>query len=239
MLTDFGIAKIVGASSDTMTGMWLGTPLYISPEQAQGYPGTKLSDIYALGVILYEICTGVCPFRGESVTAIMVQQISSAPTPPALFNPAIPPALTATILRAMAKDPAERFSSASALTAAIAEAFHLPLPAGLFLPVRPSNPMTAINLPSSRSVKSILVYTAARDTAVSIPTSGGFSVTNPPKSECSAFTGSPVSRTIPYVINSTSVPWLHPQHQTHIQPRHMYQQSNPPTPHPTPSAQRV
>ncbi len=80
VLTDFGIAKIVGASSDTISGMLLGTPLYISPEQAQGYPGTKHSDIYALGVILYEICTGVYPFRGESVTAILLQQVNSTLT---------------------------------------------------------------------------------------------------------------------------------------------------------------
>ena len=52
-----------------MSGMWLGTPLYISPEQAQGYPGTKHSDLYSLGVILYEICTGVCPFQSESVNS--------------------------------------------------------------------------------------------------------------------------------------------------------------------------
>ena len=139
VLTDFGIAKIVGASSDTMTGMWLGTPLYVSPEQAQGYPGTKLSDLYSLGVILYEICTGVCPFHSESLTAILLQQASAAPPPPAQFNPAIPPALTTTILRALAKNPAERFSSASAMTAAIAEAFRLPLPAGLSLSAHPSD----------------------------------------------------------------------------------------------------
>src|SRR5437667_8504628 len=98
VLTDFGIARIVGASSDTISGMVLGTPFYISPEQAQGYPVTERSDIYSLGVILYEICTGVCPFRSQSVTAILMQQVSSAPTPPAVFNPAIPPALTAAIL---------------------------------------------------------------------------------------------------------------------------------------------
>jgi serine/threonine protein kinase len=139
ILTDFGIAKIVGASSDTMTGMWLGTPLYVSPEQAQGYPGTERSDIYSLGVILYEICTGICPFGGDNITAIIMQQISSMPRPPVLFNPTIPPMLTAAILRAIAKHPADRFSSASALTVAIAEAFNLSHPAGLSMPANPSN----------------------------------------------------------------------------------------------------
>jgi eukaryotic-like serine/threonine-protein kinase len=139
VLTDFGMARIVGASSDTISGMLLGTPLYISPEQAQGYPVTTRSDIYSLGVILYEICTGVCPFRSDNVPTILMQHIHSAPTPPALLNPALPPALTAVILQALAKKPEERFSSTSALTAAIAQAFHLPVPAGLFLPAHPSN----------------------------------------------------------------------------------------------------
>jgi serine/threonine protein kinase len=156
VLTDFGIAKIIGANSGTMSGEWLGTPLYISPEQARGYPGTKRSDIYSLGIILYEICTGVCPFRGESVTAILMQQVSTMPTPPAAFNPAIPPALTTVILRAIAKDPAERFSSASALTAAIAAAFHLPLPADIFPSTQLSNLETTYVSPRQPYVSSPL-----------------------------------------------------------------------------------
>src|SRR5436305_3043071 len=99
VLTDFGIAKIVGAGSDTISGRVLGTPLYISPEQAQGYPASERSDIYSLGVILYEICTGVCPFRGGSVPVILMQQVVSEPPAPALYNPALPPALTGVILR--------------------------------------------------------------------------------------------------------------------------------------------
>jgi eukaryotic-like serine/threonine-protein kinase len=144
VLTDFGVAKIMGASSDTMTGMWLGTPRYVSPEQAQGYPLTTQSDIYSLGVILYEICTGVCPFRSENALAILMQHIRSAPLPPDLINPALPSALTTVILRAMAKKPAERFSSASALTIAIAEAFQVPVPAGLLLPNHPTNDLLEI-----------------------------------------------------------------------------------------------
>jgi serine/threonine protein kinase len=141
VLTDFGIAKLLGTTSGTMSGMWLGTPLYISPEQAQGYPGNERSDIYSLGVILYEMCTGVQPFRGESVTAIMVQHIRSMPTPPALINPTIPPDLAMVILQAMAKDPAARFSSASAMTAGLAEAFNVPVPADLPLPAFPLDDM--------------------------------------------------------------------------------------------------
>src|SRR6266550_7666941 len=103
VLTDFGIAKLLGASSGTVSGVWVGTPLYISPEQAQGQPGTDWSDIYSLGVILYEVCTGVTPFQGENIPAILMQQVHAMPNPPALINPHIPPALAMVIMRAMAK----------------------------------------------------------------------------------------------------------------------------------------
>ncbi len=131
ILTDFGIAKLMGSSSGTVSGSWLGTPLYISPEQAQGQPGNERSDIYSLGVILYEICTGVQPFRGESIQAIMVQHLNSMPTPPAYFNNAIMPLLTNVIMRGMAKDPMMRFSSASSMTAALAEALNVAVPSDM------------------------------------------------------------------------------------------------------------
>jgi serine/threonine protein kinase len=131
ILTDFGIAKLLGTSTETMSGMWLGTPAYISPEQAQGHPGNERSDIYSLGVILYEICTGVQPFRGETIASIMMQHLNAMPMPPALINPAIPPMLTKVILQALEKDPQLRFSSASAMTAALAEALGVPIPSGM------------------------------------------------------------------------------------------------------------
>jgi eukaryotic-like serine/threonine-protein kinase len=128
ILTDFGIAKLMGSSSGTVSGSWLGTPLYISPEQAQGQPGNERSDIYSLGVILYEMCTGVQPFRGENVQAIMMQHMNSIPTPPAYFNNAITPLLTMVIMRGMAKDTMMRFASASSMTAGLAEALNVPVP---------------------------------------------------------------------------------------------------------------
>src|SRR5215467_6548792 len=72
-LIDFGIVKLLGGSSNTLSGTLLGTPNYISPEQARGDPGNERSDIYSLGVILYEMCTGVRPFQGDSPVAIMMQ----------------------------------------------------------------------------------------------------------------------------------------------------------------------
>lgn len=115
MLTDFGIARLP-INEATLS------PLYMSPEQVIGRPSHSRSDIYALGVMLYEICTGVLPFHGESNVAIMMHHINTLPTPPMLINPNIPPDLSEVILRAMAKDPNARFATASLLASALAEA---------------------------------------------------------------------------------------------------------------------
>ena len=115
MLTDFGIAHLPGNQNNVST-------LYISPEQVKGEKPHPRSDIYALGVILYEICTGVLPFHGESNMAIMMHHLNTLPTSPMLINPNIPLALSEVILRAMAKDPKTRFATASLLARAFAEA---------------------------------------------------------------------------------------------------------------------
>ena len=129
ILTDFGIAKLQGGFADTTKV--LGTPLYVSPEQAQGLVGDKRSDLYSLGIILYEITTGVTPFRGESVMGILMQQFQDSPTPPALINPNLPLALSEVILKSIAKDPDARYPSASAMTIAVAESLNIPIPAEL------------------------------------------------------------------------------------------------------------
>src|ERR1019366_2651442 len=83
-LSDLGITQLLGSSAN------INSPLYMSPEQARGYPISSKSDIYSLGVILYEICTGVPPFRDESSVAVMMQHIKALPTPPRLINANIP-----------------------------------------------------------------------------------------------------------------------------------------------------
>jgi serine/threonine-protein kinase len=108
---DFGIAR-AGNTTMTQTGSVLGTAQYISPEQAQGRPLGPASDLYSLGVVLYELTTGRLPFEGETPVAVALKQVNEAPRPPRQINPAIPPALEAVILRAMAKDPAKRYTSA-------------------------------------------------------------------------------------------------------------------------------
>jgi serine/threonine-protein kinase len=110
-VTDFGIAR-AGASDMTHTGSIMGTAQYLSPEQAQGQPVSAASDIYAIGVLLFELLTGRVPFDGESAVAIALQHLSSEPPAPSAFNPAVPSTLDPVVLRALAKDPADRYRDA-------------------------------------------------------------------------------------------------------------------------------
>lgn len=127
ILSDFGIAKLLDSANTTHNGWWLGTPHYTSPEQANGELGNERSDIYALAVILYEMCVGTLPFQGDHPTTIMMQHIHANPIPPLLINPAIQPALAAVILRGLAKDPTDRFPDASVMGMAVAEALNVML----------------------------------------------------------------------------------------------------------------
>ncbi len=139
ILTDFGVAKLLSASATNISGGQLGTPLYISPEQARGHPGDERSDVYSLGVILYEIVTGVTPFRGNTPLDVVTQHVHATPTAPSLINPRISPPLALVVMRCLAKDPATRFDSASALTVALADALKVPRPEVLGLPTTPLN----------------------------------------------------------------------------------------------------
>jgi serine/threonine-protein kinase len=111
-VTDFGIAR-AGASEITQTGSVLGTAQYLSPEQAQGLETSGSSDIYSVGVILYEALTGRVPFEAETAVAVALKQVSEAPVPPRQVNPEIPPALNAVVLKALAKDPKDRYADAT------------------------------------------------------------------------------------------------------------------------------
>lgn len=114
-VADFGIAVAVGTPTVTQAGTVWGSALYMAPEQVQGRGNSPATDIYALGVVLYEMATGVPPFQGDSPLSVALQHLEEEPTPPREINPRVPPALEATILRALAKDPASRPATASEL----------------------------------------------------------------------------------------------------------------------------
>ncbi|HEX4188295.1 MAG TPA: Stk1 family PASTA domain-containing Ser/Thr kinase [Solirubrobacteraceae bacterium] len=110
-VTDFGIAR-AGASDMTLTGSIMGTAQYLSPEQAQGHTVTASSDLYSVGVILYELLTGAVPFEGETAVAIAFKQVSAEPRPPSELNPRLPASIDVVVLRALAKDSAHRYADA-------------------------------------------------------------------------------------------------------------------------------
>ena len=124
-VTDFGIAR-AGASEITQTGSVMGTPHYLSPEQAQGMDVTAVSDLYSIGVILYEALTGRVPFEADSAVAIAMKQVSQEPQRPSSINPQVSPALDAVVMRALEKDPGRRFQSAEAFIAALDAALRDP-----------------------------------------------------------------------------------------------------------------
>ena len=117
-VTDFGIAR-AGASDMTLTGSIMGTAQYLSPEQAQGHTVSARSDLYAIGVILYELLTGTIPFDGDSAVAIAFKQVSAQPQAPSAVNPGVPAPLDEIVLRALAKDPDARYASADEFIAAL------------------------------------------------------------------------------------------------------------------------
>jgi serine/threonine protein kinase len=123
-LTDFGLARMVKSGESSLShDLLLGTPHYISPEQAQGRADiTARADQYSLGVVLYELITGQVPFSADTPLAVVHSHIHTPPPPPSAINPAIPPAVDAVLMRALAKDPEARFESASAMVSAFSAA---------------------------------------------------------------------------------------------------------------------
>jgi serine/threonine-protein kinase len=135
-VVDFGIAKILEGTTYTMTGAFLGTCCYMSPEQVQRpHAADVRSDIYSLGVTLYQICTGKVPFESSNHFAVMMAHVNEAPRPPSDVRPDLPPALSALILDALAKDPAARPPTCEAFRERLDEAL-----AGIAEPARSGRP---------------------------------------------------------------------------------------------------
>ena len=116
-LGDFGIARF--ATQVSGSGRMMGTPAYLSPEQIHGEPQNTRSDLFSLGIVLYQMVTGVPPFEGSSVSAVCAQILAADPIPPTQRNPALPPAIDHVIMRCLAKSPADRYPSAEALAASL------------------------------------------------------------------------------------------------------------------------
>lgn len=167
-VTDFGIAQIL--PRDTMmgtiatTGMRIGTPLYMAPEQVLGRKLDDKTDVYALGATMYHLVTGRPPFDGDDALAIAVQQVNDRAPAPSAVNPAVPPDWDAVILKALSKDPAQRFPSVKAMGERIDSLTTMPAQAP---PPKRRRPLT---------VGAGMVLAAATLAAILIFATGGFQV---------------------------------------------------------------
>jgi WD40 repeat protein len=133
LLSDFGLAKMTEASVKlTGSGVGVGTPAYMSPEQGQGLEVDHRTDVYGLGIILFEMLTGVIPHQADTPFAIVLKRVTEPLPLPRVINPAIPEAVEEVILKALAPDPAHRFQSAERMAEALGKASHT-AEAGLIL----------------------------------------------------------------------------------------------------------
>jgi serine/threonine protein kinase len=151
-IIDFGIAAVAGARRLTFgkLSQVMGSPDYISPEQVKNKRGDARSDLYAVGVVLYEMLTGEPPFHGANPFAVMNARLIEAPRPPSEINPDIPPDVSAVVMRALERDPKQRYASARDF------AWNLEHPGELRTPDRPA-PVDLRQQPSHRSLVSYVM----------------------------------------------------------------------------------
>jgi len=166
-LMDFGIARPNNEAGMTVTGATLGSLNYMSPEQVRGEPVDARSDIYSLGVSLYELVTGRLPFRGHSNYSVMSAHLQEVPQPPLVLRPDLPQGLNDIILIAMAKEPQARFQSATAFKNALRNVF----PGSGAPSASPATPVPTVAMPGPAPAVSVPALAAA--SAVRPPSQGG------------------------------------------------------------------
>ncbi|MCA9928838.1 MAG: serine/threonine-protein kinase PknK, partial [Anaerolineales bacterium] len=154
VLTDFGIVRMVGATYQTSTGFLAGTPAYMSPEQGRGEHGDHRSDIYSLGIILFELLTGRLPFDADTPFGLIKQHLDVSPPSPSEYNPDIPLAAEMVLNKALAKQPDARYQKAREMAAELQQAAQTspdvllqPPPVTTIAPPKESEKTTALDTP--------------------------------------------------------------------------------------------
>jgi eukaryotic-like serine/threonine-protein kinase len=195
-VTDFGIAR-AGASQMTEVGSIMGTAQYLSPEQARGAPVTAASDLYSVGIVLYEMLTGKTPFNGDTPVEIAMKHLNEAPRPPSELRPEVPPELDQIVLRALAKDPHERYQTAEEFSADLDR-----LEAGLPVAPETSAAATAVltGLPATAATQVIPPATGATRVATRAPTAPPRRPVYPPDYEYGAPPPRKKRRWVPWLV---------------------------------------
>jgi eukaryotic-like serine/threonine-protein kinase len=177
-VTDFGIARAASSSTMTRTGSILGTAHYISPEQAMGEPVGPASDLYSLGVVLYEMLTGRVPFEVDTLAGVPVKHVDEQPRRPREVNPEVPEDMEALTMRLLAKDPDDRPGSAAELVEELTRVRErlLPVPsppvAGTTLPVRAQARKQRSQPPYEATTRPLGQGASRRPTPTSVPLCG-------------------------------------------------------------------